>query len=70
MGDFVVRLSSLTLQNIKNVKNGTIFMPMANEKSLSVSGAETWHLWTEWFGENGRCRCVIFSSADNDWSDY
>ena len=65
MGDFVVRLSSLTLQNIKNVKNGTIFMPMANEKSLSVSGAET-----EWFGENGRCRCVIFSSADNDWSDY
>ena len=23
MGDFVVRLSSLTLQNIKNVKNGT-----------------------------------------------
>lgn len=25
MGDFVVRLSSLTLQNIKNVKNGTIF---------------------------------------------
>ena len=65
MGDFVVRLSSLTLQNIKNVKNGTIFMPMANEKSLSVSGAEILGIY-----ENGRCRCVIFSSADNDWSDY
>lgn len=28
MGDFIVRLSSLTLENIKNVKKGTIFMPM------------------------------------------
>lgn len=34
MRDFTVRLSSLTLENIKNVKNGTIFMPMANERSL------------------------------------
>ena len=36
MGDFVVRLSSLTLENVKNVKNGTIFMPMSNEKQLNV----------------------------------
>ena len=39
MGEFIVRLSSLTLQNIKNVKKGTVFMPMANEKSLNVGGA-------------------------------
>ena len=25
MGEFIVRLSSLTLQNIKNVKKGTVF---------------------------------------------
>ena len=40
MEDFIVRLSSLTLKNIKNVKNGTIFMPMANEKSLNAKRAE------------------------------
>lgn len=55
MGDFVVRLSSLTLQNIKNVKNGTIFMPMANEKSLSVSGAEILGI----YGQNGSGKTAV-----------
>lgn len=40
MENFVVRLSLLTSQNIKNVKKGSIFMPMANAKSLNVGGAE------------------------------
>ena len=31
MGNIVVRLSSLTLKNIKNVKNGIIIMTLANE---------------------------------------
>ena len=39
MEDFIVRLSSLTLKNIKNVKNGTIFMPMANEKPVDSQAA-------------------------------
>lgn len=55
MGDFVVRLSSLTLENIKNVKNGTIFMPMANDKSLSVGGAEILGI----YGQNGSGKTAI-----------
>ena len=31
MENFVVRLASLTLKNIKNVKSGTIFMPKTKE---------------------------------------
>ena len=37
MGNIVVRLSSLTLKNIKNVKNGIIIMPLPkrqNEKGI------------------------------------
>ena len=49
MGDFVIRLSSLTLENVKNVKNGTIFMPMSNEKLLNVNGAEILGI----YGQNG-----------------
>ena len=55
MGDYIVRLSSLTLENIKNVKNGTIFMPMANEKSLSVGGAEILGI----YGQNGSGKTAI-----------
>lgn len=55
MGDFVVRLSSLTLENIKNVKKGTIFMPMANDKSLSVGGAEILGI----YGQNGSGKTAI-----------
>lgn len=37
MRDFVVRLSSLTLTNIKNVKNGTIVMPLSKDENLNVA---------------------------------
>ena len=40
MGNIVVRLSSLTLKNIKNVKNGIIIMPLANERKFECSRAE------------------------------
>ena len=40
MKDFIVRLSSLTLENIKNVKNGTIFMPLSNERKIELCKAE------------------------------
>lgn len=55
MGDYIVRLSSLTLKNIKNVKNGTIFMPMANEKSHRVGGAEILGI----YGQNGSGKTAI-----------
>lgn len=55
MGEFIVRLSSLTLQNIKNVKKGTIFMPMANEKSLNVGGAEILGI----YGQNGSGKTAV-----------
>ena len=55
MGDFIVRLSSLTLENIKNVKNGTIFMPMSNEKPLSVGRAEILGI----YGQNGSGKTAI-----------
>ena len=55
MEDFVVRLSSLTLKNIKNVKNGTIFMPMANEKSHNAKGAEILGI----YGQNGSGKTAV-----------
>ena len=55
MRDFVVRLASLTLGNIKNVKNGTIFMPLSNEKLLSVGGAEILGI----YGQNGSGKTAV-----------
>ena len=55
MGDFVVRLSSLTLKNVKNVKNGTILMPMSNEKLHSVDSAEILGI----YGQNGSGKTAI-----------
>ena len=37
MRNTVVRLTSLTLKNIKNIKNGTIIMPRADEKNLKAA---------------------------------
>ena len=45
----IVRLSSLTIKNIKNVKNGTIIMPHANDRSLDCGGAEILGV----YGQNG-----------------
>ena len=55
MKEFVVRLSSLTLKNIKNVKNGTIFMPLSNEKRIKCGGAEILGI----YGQNGSGKTAI-----------
>ncbi len=55
MREFVVRLSSLTLKNIKNVKNGTIFMPLSNERSLEWGRAEILGI----YGQNGSGKTAI-----------
>ncbi len=55
MEDCVVRLSSLTLVNIKNVKNGTIFMPFANERVLDYSKPEILGV----YGQNGSGKTAI-----------
>lgn len=78
MGDFVVRLSSLNLENIKNVKNGTIYMPKTNKKVLSIGGAEILGI----YGQNGSGKTAIVDALyflqqimigmkiDQDISDY
>lgn len=58
MRDFVVRLSSLTLVNIKNVKGGTIFMPMANDKGLLLRGAEILGI----YGQNGSGKTAVIDT--------
>ncbi|MFI3208705.1 MAG: ATP-binding protein [Eubacteriales bacterium] len=55
MRDYVVRLSSLTLKNIKNVKNGTIFMPLSNQNDLKLCGAEILGI----YGQNGSGKTAI-----------
>ena len=55
MKDYVVRLSSMTLERIKNVRNGTIYMPMTNEKGLNVRGAEILGI----YGQNGSGKTAI-----------
>ena len=42
MGNIVVRLSSLTLKNIKNVKNGIIIMPLLMKENLNVVELRFW----------------------------
>ena len=51
----IVRLSSLTLKNIKNVKNGTIIMPLANERKFECSKAEILGI----YGQNGSGKTAI-----------
>lgn len=55
MKDFIVRLSSLTLERIKNVKNGTIYMPMANEKNPNTKIAEILGI----YGQNGSGKTAV-----------
>lgn len=55
MRELVVRLSSLTLHNIKNVKNGTIFMPLAKEKKFEYGRAEILGI----YGQNGSGKTAI-----------
>lgn len=55
MKDVIVRLSSLTLKRIKNVKNGTIYMPMASERNLNVNDAEILGI----YGQNGSGKTAV-----------
>ena len=55
MRDFVVRLSSLTLENIKNVKNGTIYMPLADSCNMTWDGAEILGI----YGQNGSGKTAV-----------
>ena len=55
MREYVVRLSSLTVENIKNVKQGTIFMPLAKERKLKLGGAEILGI----YGQNGSGKTAI-----------
>ena len=51
----IVRLSSLTIKNIKNVKNGTIIMPHENNRSLDCGDAEILGI----YGQNGSGKTAI-----------
>ena len=55
MRNVVVRLSSLTLINIKNVKNGTIVMPLSNEQKFECNRAEILGI----YGQNGSGKTAI-----------
>lgn len=55
MRNTVVRLTSLTLKNIKNVKNGTIIMPRADEKKFEGCKAEILGI----YGQNGSGKTAI-----------
>lgn len=55
MTEFVVRLSSLTLNNIKNVKNGTIFMPLADNRTMTPGGGEILGI----YGQNGSGKTAV-----------
>ncbi len=77
MKNIVVRLSSLTLENIKNVKNGTIVMPFFN-KTDKNHGAEILGI----YGQNGSGKTAVIDALfflqhifigkelDRDISDY
>ena len=51
----IVRLSSLTLKNIKNVENGTIFMPMTSKKGKIGNGGDILGI----YGQNGSGKTAI-----------
>lgn len=55
MKDIIVRLSSLKLKNIKNVKNGTITMPNTSKKILSANNAEVLGI----YGQNGSGKTAV-----------
>lgn len=58
MGNIVVRLSSLTLINIKNVKNGTIVMPITSEGKNEYGKAEILGI----YGQNGSGKTAIIDA--------
>lgn len=55
MSDFIVRLASLTLENIKNVKCGTIFMPSSDRRNMKLDGPEILGI----YGQNGSGKTAV-----------
>lgn len=55
MEEFVVRLASLTLKNMKNVKNGTIYMPLADKRECKCDKAEVLGI----YGQNGSGKTAV-----------
>lgn len=55
MKEYIVRLSSLMIENIKNVKKGTIFMPFAKERKTKPGGAEILGI----YGQNGSGKTAV-----------
>lgn len=51
----IIRVSSVTLKNIKNVKSGTIYMPNATKRILSYAKAEILGI----YGQNGSGKTAI-----------
>ena len=51
----IVRLSSLTIKNIKNVKSGTIIMPHEYNRSFDCGSAEILGV----YGQNGSGKTAI-----------
>lgn len=55
MRGYIVRLSSLTLANIKNVKSGQIIMPKSFRRLLDSNGAEILGI----YGQNGSGKTAV-----------
>lgn len=55
MKEYIVRLSSLMIENIKNVKKGTIFMPFAKERKMKSGRAEILGI----YGQNGSGKTAV-----------
>ena len=53
MNDLIVRLSSLTLENIKNVKKGTVCVPITGITKAGVLGI---------YGQNGSGKTAIIDA--------
>lgn len=58
MENYIIRLSSLTLVNIKNVKKGTIVMPSAKNKNSKSCSADILGV----YGQNGSGKTAIVDS--------
>lgn len=58
MMESIVRLASLKLVNIKNVKNGTIVLPNTAKRELSAEGAEILGI----YGQNGSGKTAIIDT--------
>ena len=54
----IVRLASLKLVNIKNVKNGTIVLPNVAKRQLSANRAEILGI----YGQNGSGKTAVIDT--------